>query len=171
VAYAPEYRQSLQAIENIIIYNPRGQAIRLSELGKVVERFTPPTIERKNRQRVITVSSTVSGTTLDKAVAGINAELKQINKPADIYVTIAGAFKEQQEGLPTYREFAIQNGVDIISNNLQNGVDNIYRFFDAIVPLSQLGPLTGSLVGGYKRKYKITIKKNKLNNKNKTRKH
>jgi hypothetical protein len=81
------------------------------------------------------------------------------------------AFKEQQEGLPTYREFAIQNGVDIISNNLQNGVDNIYRFFDAIVPLSQLGPLTGSLVGGYKRKYKITIKKNKLNNKNKTRKH
>jgi len=97
VAYAPEYRQSLQAIENIIIYNPRGQAIRLSELGKVVERFTPPTIERKNRQRVITVSSTVSGTTLDKAVAGINAELKQINKPTDIYVTIAGAFKEQQE--------------------------------------------------------------------------
>jgi HAE1 family hydrophobic/amphiphilic exporter-1 len=87
----------LQAIENIIIYNPRGQAIRLSELGKVVERFTPPTIERKNRQRVITVSSTVSGTTLDKAVTGINAELKQINKPADIYVTIAGAFKEQQE--------------------------------------------------------------------------
>ena len=97
VAYAPEYRQSIEAIENIIIYNSRGQAIRLSELGKVVERFTPPTIERKNRQRVITVSSTVSGTTLDKAVAGINAELKEINKPADIYITIAGSFKDQQE--------------------------------------------------------------------------
>jgi len=97
VAYAPEYRQSIEAIENIMIYNARGQAIRLSELGKVVERFTPPTIERKNRQRVIIVSSTVSGTTLDKAVAGINAELKQINIPSDVYVTIAGSYKDQQE--------------------------------------------------------------------------
>ncbi len=97
VAYAPEYRQSIEAIENILIYNPRGQAIRLSELGKVVERFTPPTIERKNRQRVITVSSVVSGTTLDKAVAAINAEVKQTEIPASIYVTIAGSYKDQQE--------------------------------------------------------------------------
>ncbi len=97
VAYAPEYRQSIEAIENILIYNSRGQAIRLSELGKVVERFTPPTIERKNRQRLITVSSTVSGTTLDKAVEGINVELKKINIPSNVYVTIAGSYKDQQE--------------------------------------------------------------------------
>ena len=97
VAYAPEYRQSLEAIENILIYNNMGQAIRLKDLGKVVERFTPPTIERKNRQRVITVSSTVSGTTLDKAVAAINKEMKQINIPSEVYATIAGSFKDQQE--------------------------------------------------------------------------
>jgi len=97
VAYAPEYRQSIEAIENILIYNGRGQAVKLSELGKVVERFTPPSIERKNRQRVITVSSVVSGTTLDKAVAGINAEIKQTDIPANIYVTIAGSYKDQQE--------------------------------------------------------------------------
>jgi len=97
VAYAPEYRQSIEAVENILIYNSRGQAVRLSELGKVVERFTPPTIERKNRQRLITVSSTLSGTTLDKAVESINAELKQIDIPSNISVTIAGSYKEQQE--------------------------------------------------------------------------
>ena len=76
VGYAPQYRQSIEAIENILIYNNQGQAIRLKDLGKVVERFTPPTIERKNRQRIITVSSTVSGTTLDKAVK----EIQSINK-------------------------------------------------------------------------------------------
>lgn len=97
VSYAPEYRQSIESIENIIIYNPQGQAIRLKDLGNVVERYTPPTIERKNRQRIITVSSTVSGTTLDKAVKDINAELKKIDIPSDITTTIAGSFKDQQE--------------------------------------------------------------------------
>jgi len=97
VGYAPEYRQSIQAIENIMIYNSAGQAIRLKDLGNVVERFTPPTIERKNRQRIITVSSTVSGTTLDKAVKAINVELKQIDIPSEITTTIAGSFKDQQE--------------------------------------------------------------------------
>jgi len=97
VGYAPEYRQSIESIENIMIYNNQGQAIRLKDLGNVVERFTPPTIERKNRQRIITVSSTVSGTTLDKAVTEINKELAQIDIPSEITTTIAGSFKDQQE--------------------------------------------------------------------------
>ncbi|MEI6554131.1 MAG: efflux RND transporter permease subunit [Paludibacter sp.] len=97
VGYAPEYRQSIEAVENILIYNNQGQAIRVKDLGKVVERYTPPTIERKNRQRIITVSSTVSGTTLDKAVNNIKAELKKVDIPSDINTTIAGSFKDQQE--------------------------------------------------------------------------
>ncbi|NDP21891.1 MAG: efflux RND transporter permease subunit [Paludibacter sp.] len=97
VAYAPEYRQSIESIENILIYNPQGQAIRLKDLGNVVERFTPPTIERKSRQRLITVASTVSGTTLDKAVVAINAELKTLEIPSDVYVVIGGSYKDQQE--------------------------------------------------------------------------
>ena len=97
VAYAPEYRQSIEAIENIMIYNSQGQAVRLKDLGTVVERFTPPTIERKNRQRIITVSSTVSGATLDKVVKDINHELSQIDIPSEIYTKIAGSYKDQQE--------------------------------------------------------------------------
>jgi len=97
VAYAPQYRQSIEDVENIMIYNTRGQAVRLKDLGKVVERFTPPTIERKNRQRIITVSSTVSGTTLDKAVKDINTQLARIDIPSDVTTKIAGSFKDQQE--------------------------------------------------------------------------
>lgn len=97
VSYDPKYRQSVDAIENVMIYNSQGQSIRLKDLGKVVERFTPPTIERKNRQRIITVSSTVSGTTLDKAVKDINIELAKIEKPSDLTTVIGGSFKDQQE--------------------------------------------------------------------------
>jgi HAE1 family hydrophobic/amphiphilic exporter-1 len=97
VVYAREYRESIEAIENILIYNNQGQAIRLKDLGKVVERFTPPTIERKNRQRLVTVASTVSGTTIDKAVTQINAEIDKLDIPSDIYLEVGGTFKDQQE--------------------------------------------------------------------------
>lgn len=97
IVYAPEYRQSIEDIENILIYNNQGQSVRLKDLGKVVERFTPPTIERKNRQRLVTVASTVSGTTIDKAVAAINAEMAQMEIPSDVYTEVGGTFKDQQE--------------------------------------------------------------------------
>ncbi|MBP1676242.1 MAG: multidrug transporter AcrB [Bacteroidetes bacterium] len=97
VVYAPEYRQSIEDIENILIYNSQGQGVRLRELGKVVERFTPPTIERKNRQRLVTVSSSVSGTTIDKAVAGINAVLDKTDIPSDVSPKIAGTYIDQQD--------------------------------------------------------------------------
>lgn len=97
VVYGPEYRQSVEAIENILIYNSLGQGVRLKDLGKVVERFTPPSIERKNRQRLVTVASTVSGTTMDVAGAAIQAEIDKLEVPADVFFEIGGSYKDQQE--------------------------------------------------------------------------
>lgn len=97
VAYAPEFRQTISAIENILIFNNQGQAIRLKDLGRVVEEFSPPTIERKNRQRIVTVASTVSGTTIDQAVQAINQKMQGVSIPGNIYWNIGGTFVEQQE--------------------------------------------------------------------------
>ena len=49
VLYDPEHRTSIDDIENILIYNSAGKAVRVRDVGKVVERFTPPTNERKDR--------------------------------------------------------------------------------------------------------------------------
>lgn len=97
VNYAPEFRQSISDIENILIYNNQGESVRIKDLGKVIEEFTPPTIERKNRQRLVTVASTLSGTTLDKAAAAINQSLKEINIPSNVYTQLGGTIVDQQE--------------------------------------------------------------------------
>ncbi|MCE1156919.1 MAG: efflux RND transporter permease subunit, partial [Bacteroidales bacterium] len=97
VAYSPEHRESIEALENILIYNNQGQSVRLSEVGKVVESFTPPSIERQNRQRIVKVQSTVSGTTIDKAVAEINKELAQVDIPTTVYTQIGGTYVDQQD--------------------------------------------------------------------------
>lgn len=97
VVYAPEFRESIEDIENILIYNNQGKAVRLKELGTVVERFSPPTIERKNRQRVTTVSGVVSGATLDKVVSATNAQIAEMDIPSDIFIDISGSYEDMQE--------------------------------------------------------------------------
>ncbi len=68
VMYAPEHRTSLEDIENILLYNNLGQAVRVRDVGRVVERFTPPTIERKDRERIVTVSTVVEGVPMSQVV-------------------------------------------------------------------------------------------------------
>jgi HAE1 family hydrophobic/amphiphilic exporter-1 len=97
VAYAPEFRESVDALENIMLYNNQGQSVRLKEVGRVVEDFSPPSIERQNRQRIVKVQSTVSGTTIDKAVAAINLELDQVEIPTTMYTQIGGTYVDQQD--------------------------------------------------------------------------
>lgn len=98
VSYDPRFRQSIDDINNILIYNTQGQAVRIQDVGKVVEQFTPPTIERQNRQRVIKVSSSLSGTTMDKATTAINAVISKMDIPSNIYIDLGGTLKDQQEG-------------------------------------------------------------------------
>ncbi len=97
VMYAPESRTSLEDIENIVIYTASGQGVRLKELGKVVERSTPPTIERKDRERVITVSSVVDGVPMSQVVTAAEAEIDKLHLPSDISIEIAGSYEDQQD--------------------------------------------------------------------------
>ncbi len=100
VRYAPEFRTSLESIENILIYNAQGQAVRVKDVGKVVERFAPPTIERKDRERVVTVSSVISaeaGGVLGDVVADGQKIIDDMHFPAGINVQVAGSYEDQVE--------------------------------------------------------------------------
>ena len=97
VMYAPEHRTQISDIENILIYTPTGQGIRLKELGTVVERFTPPTIERKDRERIITVSAVVDGVPMSQVVTAAEAEIDNMEIPAGITIGLAGTYEDQQD--------------------------------------------------------------------------
>ena len=98
VRYAPEFRTSIEDIENIIIYNNRGQGVRIKDLGTVVETLTPPSIQRKNRERLITVSGVVAnGVALSDAVAATDAVLAETDIPSELTVEIGGSYEDQQD--------------------------------------------------------------------------
>lgn len=92
-----DHRQSIEDIENILIYNNQGRAVRLSEVAQVVEREAPPSIKRQDRERVIKVTATLYGTTLDVAAANIQVELDKMDIPTEIGTKIGGSIEDQQE--------------------------------------------------------------------------
>ena len=98
VRYAPEFRTSIEDIENIIIYNNMGKGVKIKDLGTVVETLTPPSIQRKNRERMITVSGVVAnGVALSDAVAMANEVIEQTDIPSELYVRVGGSFEDQQD--------------------------------------------------------------------------
>ena len=97
VRYAPEHRTSIESLENILIYNSKGEAVRVKDLGTVVERFAPPTIERKNRERIVTVSAVISGAALGDVVKSGMAVIDKLELPAGVTIQPAGSFEDQQE--------------------------------------------------------------------------
>ena len=98
VRYAPEFRTSIEDIENILIYNNTGKGVRIKDLGEVVESLTPPAIQRKNRERLITVSGVVAdGVALSDVVALTEKSLAEMDIPSELAVKIAGSYEKQQD--------------------------------------------------------------------------
>ncbi len=97
VMYAPEKRTSLEDIENILLYSPNGNAVRIKDVGKVVERFTPPTIERKDRQRIITVTAVVADAPMSEIVEKAQVEIDKLELPSGVNIDISGSYEDQQD--------------------------------------------------------------------------
>lgn len=98
VRYNKEDRLSLEDVENILVYNQRGQGVRVRDIGKVTEVYAPPTIERQNRQRLVTVTVALGNNVpLGEMVGRVNGVLATYPLPEDVYTTIGGDFEDQQE--------------------------------------------------------------------------
>ena len=92
-------RESIEDVENILIYPlTGGSGIRLKELATIEETFTPPTIERKNRERMIKVSCVVGKDgVLSEVVDGAKEQLQQMDIPGEMTYNIGGSWEDQQE--------------------------------------------------------------------------
>ncbi len=96
VRYAEPFRTRLEDIEQITLHTPQGKMIRLSEVGKVVEEYAAPMIERENRQRIITVKSSLgAGVALGEVVAETRKLIKDYPLPAGIDLEVGGTIEDQ----------------------------------------------------------------------------
>ena len=98
VRYEPTSRTSIADIENITIYSSTGKPVRIKELGKVVQRELPPTIERKDRERVVTVNAVMAaGAALSDGVEYGLGVIDRMDIPSGYNIDVAGSYEDQQE--------------------------------------------------------------------------
>ncbi|MBN1791125.1 MAG: efflux RND transporter permease subunit [Bacteroidales bacterium] len=96
VRFDENFRNSITDIENIAIPSASG-IVRLGEIGKVEEFWSPPNVERKRRERVVTVSVTPYKVPLAEMANKINAEIDQMDIPSGILVDVGGAYEDLTE--------------------------------------------------------------------------
>lgn len=97
VRYEEKYRQSIEDIENILIYNPMGTGVRIRDLGRVVETSTLPQIDRQDRQRIVTVTGAIYGRALSEVVTDVNTAMAAYDTPPGVQIELSGTMEDQQE--------------------------------------------------------------------------
>ncbi|MGI6304610.1 MAG: efflux RND transporter permease subunit [Bacteroidales bacterium] len=71
--------------------------IRLGEIADVKEHWSPPNIERKRKERIVTVSVTPYKRALNLIAADIQKEIAAVEIPSGVMVEISGAYEDMME--------------------------------------------------------------------------
>ncbi|MBK7133246.1 MAG: efflux RND transporter permease subunit [Bacteroidales bacterium] len=97
VRFKRDATSTLTDIENIGITNPMGQIVRLGEIAEIKEFWSPPSIERKRKERIVRVSFTPFKRSLTDLQVDVQKAIDETVKPAGVMVQISGAIKEQMD--------------------------------------------------------------------------
>ena len=107
VRYNPEARQSIEDIENIKL-NGKNGPVSLKEVGKVVMNEMPPTIERKDRERIVTVDAVMAaGAALSDGVNYGQGIIDRMELPSGIAIQVAGSYEDQMDSNRDLGQLAI----------------------------------------------------------------
>jgi HAE1 family hydrophobic/amphiphilic exporter-1 len=90
-------QRSLDEILDLTLRTPDGELVALRNLVQSRPGFGPVTIERKDQQRLVTVTANVAERDLGSVAADIQSRLDRIPRPQGYDLLIAGNYEEQQQ--------------------------------------------------------------------------
>lgn len=100
-----EDRNSISDVMDLTIPTATGKQVKLSEVAQIGEYWAPPTIERKARQRIVTIKATPYNTTLGELAQAIEAQvIPQLDLPVGYSTHIGGNVETQQD---TFRDMGL----------------------------------------------------------------
>jgi len=102
IRYDEKYRNSEQAINNMLISTTKGSKILLKKLAKVSVVDGPVQIIRESAKRKVVIQSNVENRDVVSFVAEVQRSIEQnIKLPSGYYVTFGGQFENQQRAAST----------------------------------------------------------------------
>lgn len=84
------YKEDINYLKNLRISTPNGAQVSLTSVATISKVDVPPSINRKNMTREVTVTSDFNGTNLQTAVNDINRIIQKLNVPDGYTIKIGG---------------------------------------------------------------------------------
>jgi len=97
IRYAPEDRNKIEAIEQIMVTNLKGEQIPVKAFAQVRQGIGLQQIERNNQQRIVKVMANIRDISLGRAANKVQARIENLSIPRDVDVKIGGQLTEQEE--------------------------------------------------------------------------
>lgn len=88
---------SLEEIMDLTMTNSEGQPVMLRNVVNMKPRRGPVRIERKDQERVVTVSANISGRDMGSVMRDVSARLRTLPVPRDFAIVFGGDYEEQQK--------------------------------------------------------------------------
>jgi HAE1 family hydrophobic/amphiphilic exporter-1 len=89
-------RRSMDEILDLTLRTSGGELVALRNLVHTESGRGPVTVQRKDQQRLVTLTANVAGRDLGSVAAEVQARLDRIVRPAGYDLLVAGNFEEQQ---------------------------------------------------------------------------
>jgi Cu/Ag efflux pump CusA len=146
---APQIRQSMEGIQNLLINTPSGDVIRLGEVADVRETPNPATIRHEGVARYVQVTGNVDG----RSVADVNADIEKavgaIAFPLDHHAEVLGDHSEQRQA--TIQLLSVALAALLLVYLLFQSTFHSWRLATLallVLPVSLVGGLVGTLFTG-----------------------
>ncbi len=111
ISLPPEKKNSLADIENLPIKTMAGTTVRLKDIGRVGQQYSPPEIKRKEQERVVAVLSDVEGRSLGEVTKDIQNYVNKLQLPPNVSIEYAGQIEQQAD---TFKDLSILLVLSII---------------------------------------------------------
>ncbi len=111
VGFNEEQKNSFSKIEEILITAPTGEKIALSELGEIELRPSLASINRKDKERIVTVSAGTEGGNPTEITNQLQEDLKDFDLPQGYRIDYGG---EQEELMEIYQDMLLKMIIGII---------------------------------------------------------
>ncbi len=111
VRLSEDYRSNIDDLKNIVIATSGGQQVLLGNIATIEKASSPVQIDRKYQQRLVEVTSNVSGRDLGSVANDIRARVAKMTIPPGFEVTLTGNVEQQQK---TFRDLSLAFGLAIL---------------------------------------------------------
>ncbi len=97
-------KMKLSDILDLTLTNSEGQPVVIKNVVSTGPRSGPVVIERKDQERIVTVSADISGRDMGSVLVDIRQRLKSVPVPRDFTIGFGGDYEEQQK---SFRELLL----------------------------------------------------------------